>query len=796
MLLAVTFYGWGQDHFSLLLSGPDKQGLPFSTVELLRADSSLLQSAVTDSLGQLTIGPLPAGKYILRSSRVNFQTVYQSISLRNTNGAKQPHFVIVLQPLSAQLSEVVVNASKPMIKQVNGKTIVNVEGSINATGSSVLELLERTPGVTVDKDGNISLKGRPEVLLMIDGKLTYVSGAELATLLSGMSSAQVETIELMDHPPANFDAAGNAGIINIRTKKLKQKGTNANISLSVTQGRYPKTNNSLGLNHRSGAFNFFMNYSLNADESFANLYAFRTYFATVGKPASYLEQPTFIRGSGTNHSLRAGMDYAISAATSIGFTVAGTDLSRKRVGNGPADWLNESREIDSSVFTKSINTTRWRNGAANINLRQQFRNRNELAADLDYLVYDIANTQNFSNELQAPNGYLEQFRGNLPSTIKIAAAKLDYSDKNSTVWQWASGIKASRISTNNIAAFEVWQDPVWIDDLNRSNHFLYTENIYAAYTNGNYAKDKWKAEAGLRFEHTAYDANQFGNASGKDSAFSRDYSSLFPSATISYELDSVNSFSIHVGRRIDRPAFQKLNPFTIILNKYTYQSGNPFIRPQYTWNFEVSHQFKELLTTSIGYNIINDYFTQMFYSNDEGTIIYTDGNLGKMNNLSLSVMLQLAPVSGWNMVLNTIYNHKELDGFVWQPIHASINQLQVSLNNQLRFGKKWTGELSGYFISRNQNDITEVLDPTGQVSLGIGRQIMKGKGTLKLSFRDIFYTQAMAGNTAFQHAHEYFKLTRDTRVATLAFSYRFSKGQKTTQHKSGGAGEEAERVSN
>lgn len=787
----LALLGRAQENIKIKVTGADHQPLPFTSISLLTTDSLLLQSAATDSSGTAILKTPARGEYLLRTTRVAHLTDLRRISISSD------HSILDIRLIAdgRSLGEVTVSAKQPLVKQVNGKIIVNVEGSINATGSTVLELLERTPGVTVDKDGNVALRGRPDVLVMIDGKMTYLSGADLATLLGGMSSAQVESIELMDHPPASFDAAGNAGIINIRTKRQRQKGTNAQLSLSAGQGVYPKTNNSIGFNHRSGAINLFANYSFAYNKGFTNLYALRDYFAHDGMPPVQLEQPTFIRHGGRTHSGRAGMDIYLKPTTTIGFVVGHTNVSRTRMGDGLADWLNSSGGIDSTIRTISNNPADWKNSTFNVNLRHQFAPKRELAADVDYLLYDIHNTQDFTNTLVAPNGYREQVRGDLPSTLKIAIGKVDYSHRVREALQWTAGMKASRTNTDNLAVFQFNDNGNWEDDLNRSNHFQYTENIFAGYVNTQYRNGKWSSETGLRAEHTGYDALQLGNAARKDSLFTRNYNSLFPNATITYQLDSSNGFSIHAGRRIDRPPFQKLNPFTTIINKYTLQAGNPLILPQYTWNLELIHQYKDLLTTTIGYSMIRNYFTQYFYSTDEGLIVYSDGNIGKMNNFSVATMLQWQPVKGWNCILDLTYNYKVLEGFVWTQTRSTIHQLNININNQFRFGKKWTGELTGYYITRHQNDFNEVLLPTGQLGLGVARQVMAGKGNLKLSFRDVFYTQRMAGNTSFQHAHEYFWLKGDSRVVTLAFSYRLSKGEKLQQRKTGTT-EEAERVSN
>jgi iron complex outermembrane receptor protein len=784
----------GKGQLQVSVANPKQSPLPFSTVELLRPqDSSLLKVLVTDSLGTAVFDNLSPGNYLLRISRINFSLQYSQLNFTTDESTPVP-VTIVLQPASGALQEVVVTGRKPFVVQAAGKTIINVDASIGNVGTTVLEVLERSPGVTVDKDGNISLKGRPDVLVMIDNKPSYVSGAELATLLSGMSSNQVEVIELIENPSARYDAAGNAGIINIVTKKNKQSGFNGNLSLAYTQGRYARNNNSLQLNFRNGAFNFFVNYSNNFGRNYVDLYAFRTYYNQGGQGvASYLEQPTYITALGKTHNLRAGADYYLNKKTTLGIVLTGTDLSRNRTGSGTADWKTESGSIDSTILTENNSSTHWQNAGLNFNARHNFSSSSELMADVDFIGYRITSDQSFQNSLDG--GYVENYKGDLPSEIRIFSAKADYTASFSNGLKLESGLKTSHISTDNNAIYFYKNGNEWMDDLNKTNHFLYEETINAVYGSLQKKTGKWNVQAGLRFENTAYQAQQLGNTSRKDSSFSRNYSSLFPSSFITYQLDSSNQLSFTAGRRIDRPPFQKLNPFVIILNKYTNQTGNPYIRPQYTWNMELSHIYKETITTSVGYNYIHDYFSQLFFSDTSGNIIYTEGNLGKMQNLSLSVSAQLNPYNWWSISADATLNHKKLEGFVWKNETASITEMNFNLNNQFRFKQGWSAELSGYYITKSQTDIQEVLEPTGQLSLGLAKQVLKNKGSLKLSFRDIFYTQAMAGYTKFQHAGEYFKLTRDSRVITLAFSLRFGKPLKGPgKRNNGGADDEIQRV--
>jgi len=261
---------------------------------------------------------------------------------------------------------------------------------------------------------------------------------------------------------------------------------------------------------------------------------------------------------------------------------------------------------------------------------------------------------------------------------------------------------------------------------------------------------------------------------------------------------SINSFTLSAGRRIDRPPFQKLNPFIYIINKYTLQQGNPYFLPQYTWNIELTHLYKDILSTGINYNIIRDYFSQIFLSDTAtGTIVYTEGNVGKMQHYGLSVSAQLSPLQWWSFSAEADLTHKRIEGFLWNNYKASITQFTVSMNNQFRFNKGWAAEVTGFYISKSQNDLQEVLQPTGQVSAGLSKQVLRNKGSLKLTVRDLFYTQAMEGLTHFQTVNEYFKLKRDTRVCTLAFTYRFGKAMKSQARRTTGASaDEIDRVGN
>jgi len=777
--------------FSLVILNDQRQVVSGATVKVLR-DGKVVSSLVAGADGRVEAGGLAKGVYRFLVSSAGFQP-------KTTGEYRLPGSAgdtVRLVPMSRSLAEVTVTGRTPPVERKRDKTIINVEASVTNTGSTVLEVLERSPGVTVDRNGGVSLNGKPGVLVMIDDKPTYLSGDDLNNLLSSMNSAQVARIELIPNPTARYDAAGSAGIINIKTKKNKNNGLNGSLTTSFGQGVYPKTNNSLVLNYRHGRVNTFFNYSLNDTKYLTNLYAFRQYYDDNKAVSAVLQQPSYFKGTVLNNTVKAGIDYTVSSSTTIGMGLTGTDIHRNGNNTATANWLRADGQVDSSILTQSRPENRFRNGAINLNGKQVLAKNAELTADVDYLHYQMRLQQDFDNQLQQAGGYEQIYRNNIPTTIDIFSAKADATIGLGADHTLTVGSKTSSSHTDNAATYQNWENQQWIKDETLSNHFVYQENIQAVYGAVEGKVRRWSYQGGLRYEYTAYTAHQTGNTAQPDSQVSRNYGSFFPSGYLAYKLDSLNSLTLTVGRRTDRPVFQTLNPFLFVINKYTYETGNPYLLPQYTWNFELSHQYGNLLTTGISYARVSNYFSQIFLSDTSKTILYyTQGNVGQVYNLGLSASLSLTPVRWWSMELTAVFNHKQLRGFNGNTYTSTISQLSANMNNQLTFGKGYAGEVSGFYTTRARNDIQELLYPTGQLSAGISKSVLKKKGTIKLSYRDILYTNAMEGLTSFPDASEYFKIKRDSRVLTLAFTYRFGRSEKAARH-SDGASEEKERVQN
>ncbi|MDQ7950136.1 MAG: TonB-dependent receptor, partial [Pedobacter sp.] len=604
----------------LTLTIQDEQQHPLenATVEMRKeGEKTLLKAAFTNGKGQVAFS-LPAGNYTASISALGY--AFRSLSIHHP---VKDQVIITLATAAKSLQAVTVTASKPFVQRAQGKTIVNVDAAVTNAGTTVLEVLEKSPGVMVDKNGGISLQGKPSVLVMIDDKPTYLSGTELANMLGSMNSSQVNTIELITSPSAKYDASGNAGIINIKTKKSRQEGFNGNFISSLGQGKYIKNNNSLQLNYRKGLLNTFINYGFSYNKNFTSIYAYRKYFGPQLAVTSALDQPSYLGSRNFNNTLKIGADLYATQQTTLGLTLTGSIVARKGAGNAVATWLNAQNAVDSAITTYSGSDFELKNGAVNIYGRHQLNKKQDIGFDLDYLRYGIDNDQTFENIRTGAVSYNQASRGDIPSSLKIFSAKADYVLQLGKNAKLEAGLKASTIRTDNTADYQYNNGAAWAADLKKSNHFLYRENINSAYGSLEQKLGKVSYQFGLRYENTKYTGNQLGNAAQAGSTFTKDYDDLFPSAYFTWQADPTNAFSFATGRRIDRPAYQKLNPFVFIINKYTYQKGNPFFLPQYTWNFELSHSYRDLLTTAVSYSGIRNYFSQLFLSDGNDILTYT-----------------------------------------------------------------------------------------------------------------------------------------------------------------------------
>ncbi len=776
--------------------------LESATITLLRAkDSSVAKIGAANKEGQFVFENVAEGKYLVSISAVGHSKGFSDefeINAANTNIILK---TIELVPQAKNLGGVTVQAKKPLVEQKIDRTVINVEAAVTNVGTTALDVLEKSPGITVDKDGNISLKGKQGVKVYIDGRPTYLGGTDLTNYLRSLSSNQLDQIEIMTNPPAKYDAAGNSGVINIKTKKTNQFGYNGSISSTWSQGRYPKVNETFTFNYRKNKVNFFTTLGYNNRKNFNDLFIQRKFIEhTTKEIRSHFDQESKIKEGGKSYNAKLGLDYFASKKTTLGvmftgFTNPGTFSNRSDVLIS-----DPNRVLISRTLAETNNDREWKNFSTNLNFRHVIDTTGkEITADLDYLTYRSTNLQDLINAYFDPYGNptakADTLLGNLPQDIDIYSAKIDYLHPLKGGAKFEAGLKISFVNTDNNAIYDSLNYGQRVRDIGRSNHFIYEENVNAAYVNYSRPIDKKVfAQFGLRLENT----NAKGNQVTTGEKFDRHYTQLFPTAFFQYKASEKHSFGLNYGRRINRPDYEDLNPFILFLDRYTFEQGNPNLQPQFSHNVELSHTYKGFLTTTLNYTLTNDLINDVIEQNvDRNESFVKKANIAKQQQYGISVAAGGQLTKWWSgNVYGNVY-HNRFKGIVngdFVKLNATTAQFNVS--NQFRFAKTWAAELSGFYNTPGLHGVFRI-HGFGMMNMGVTKQIWKGKGSLRLSVRDILYSQKINGDIKYSNIDAAFQQTRDSRQVALGFTYRFSKGKVNgngQKRRTGGASEEQSRV--
>jgi len=582
-----------------LLDALGKQ-MDYTSVSLLAVkDSAIIQGTLTTETGTYHFDNIKAGSYLIKATNVGYSTIVSALFSVTDSSKTVSVPVLVMKVSSRNLNTVVITAPKPLIEHLADKTVVNVAGSVLAAGNTAMDILERAPGVTVDKDDNISLKGKQGVTVMINDKLTYLSAAQLATLLRSTDGSTIQSIELITNPSAKYDAAGNSGIINIKLKKNKMVGTNGTISVTGGIGTYVKSSEEISINHKDGNLNVFGNFSRGDIPQGRIININRVVIDTGGKP-TYFKQSSFMPSINHYNNYSFGADYDSSPKNTFGFAVNGyfntydqgntnnTNISSKP--NGPAD---STQKTLSQVNNSYKNYTIDLNDTYKIDTLGQ-----ELSFDVDYSKFTNNSNANYNSYFSNPKDTSVYLRQITPSTIDVRVGKIDYTKNLSKSLKLEAGAKYSDVKTNNdLEASTQDVKGVYNNDAALSNQFIYDEKISAGYLNLTKTYKNTSVEIGVRGE----DTKSKGDLITTNVINDRNYFNLFPSAFLHHTINDKNEVNLSYSRRIDRPDYSDLNPFVYYLDQYTYAEGNPFLKPQYTNNFELDYTYNKSYNLSLSY---------------------------------------------------------------------------------------------------------------------------------------------------------------------------------------------------
>ncbi|MFC5411537.1 outer membrane beta-barrel protein [Larkinella bovis] len=749
----------------------------FVTILLLKAkDSTLVKGVVTNDKGQFELENVAEGGYRVATSLVGFKKVYSEPFTIDAANAEVQVKTLTMQEEAKSLNEVKVVAKKPFIEQEIDRTVVNVENSIVASGSTALEVLEKAPGVTIDRQNdNIQLKGKGGVIVMIDGKQTYLSGQEVANLLKNTPSDNIEKIEIITNPSSKYDAAGNVGIINIRMKKNKNFGTNGTAIAGVGYGRFEKANTSLNLNHRVNKINAFGNYSYFHNRRFQenSLDRIIPYEGRI----TYFDQSSYRPNRFDGHSFRTGVDYFVNKKSTIGVLATGfVNDWRQDNGINNSVMRNELGQITLKPTTDVSVKNNWFNLTGNLNYKYDFNGKGrELTTDLDYSRFNGDSYNNLSTTYRNASDSIVQptakVRNDMPSTIDIWAFKADYVHPTQK-GKWEAGVKTSVVKSENNLTYEDFVDGRWVFNPNQSNEFRYSENINAAYLNyGGQLNKKTSIQAGLRLENT----HSRGNSVTLNKIVDRNYTNLFPTLFISRKIDTNNVLNLSFSRRIDRPNYQNLNPFRFYLDPYTYQQGNPYLKPQFTNSFQLTHVYKGKFSTTLGYSRTIDVIVQEVPGQipEENITYVTTDNLATQDNVSLTMSFPVTVTKWWNMQNNiNAYYNKYDSPYLGAQYNVDFVAYNVYTSQNFVLPKNFTAEIAGWYNSKSLYGFYRSV-PQGAFSLGVQKTLMNRKATLKLNVNDPFWLNRFEGRAVYQDINFRVRARWESRIARLTFTYRF-----------------------
>jgi outer membrane receptor protein involved in Fe transport len=781
------------------LQDPEGAAVVFANVALYdAADSTLVKVETTDDAGVFLISALPAGTYHLSATYVGASDFSQN-GIVLVDGQQLDLRVLQFSSTAIELDVATVTATRALVEVKSDRTVFNVQGTINSTGSDAISLLRKAPGVTVDNNDNISVLGRAGVLLYVDGKRLPLTGQDLTAYLQNLPAEQIDRIEIITNPGAKYEAEGNAGIIDIRLKKDKNLGSNGSLSTTYSKGRYARANGSASGNYRNKWMNVFATVGANDGEMFNNMDFFSV------QNGLQLTETNRMRNNSRGVNARIGTDFFLNDQHTLGFLVSANDFSGQQNSINRIAIVNQATAgIVDSILVSDNNADNTRQQLTyNVNYRYANAKGRTLNFDLDY--GDYIN----DSERRQPNRYFNATEDellteiintfNMPTDIKIYTAKLDY-EEEVLGGKLGLGTKLSRITSDNtFLVFDV-QNGTPIRDNRLSNVFDYKENVYAGYISFNRPiNEKWSFSAGLRAEQTDAEGNlQPFDDDLREPPVILNYLSWFPNAGLTWQVAPEHSLALNYGRRINRPDYNVLNPFNNQLSQLSYEKGNPFLQPEIVNNMELSYTLKYRYNFKIGYSRTIDQITRLIApdEDDPRASFITWENLANQTIYSMNISAPFQVMEGWNSYINFSASHLNNQADYGNGAVVDVQAFTYSFYQQqtidLPYGFK--GEVSGYFSGPGVWGGVFEYESNWSLDLGLQRKFLNDQLNVRLSASDLFYETGWDGISEFNGLISSGGGNWDSRRVSLSMSYNFGNQNVKSRRRNTGLEDEAKRV--
>jgi len=788
----------------VFVKGDRETALENVTVSLLKGkDSLLVKLGITDDKGFVEFDHVLFASYLIKATVANYDNTYSATI--NDTSLKSNEITLSMHPISSVLKEVRVQAKKPFIQKLSDRIVVNVDNSIISAGSSAMDVLERSPGVNIDQNDVISLRGKQSVIIMIDGKTTPMTGTDLANYLRGLPSDAIDRIDIITNPSAKYDAAGNSGIIDIHMKKDQRLGANGSITAGYGQGVYPKSNAGINFNYRNKKVNVFGNYNYAYRKGLNHLILDRNFYTNgvfygEDKKDNYTTFPLNFNVA------RLGADFFLNKKTIIGFVVNSNFVNYHNFNTNNSTVIDNQQNPSYTFQTHENSTSGNNNTVGNINFKHTFDSSGkELTADVDYGVYHSNALTNNSTDYYNLDGSKRQpsyiLLGNQKGKLTLKTAKADYVNPFKNGAKLEAGFKTSDVSSDNDAKFFDASSGTPQNDTTKTNHFLYEEYNNAAYINFSKEYKKFNVQLGIRGEQTILKTHQ----EKGDIRFDSSYFQLFPSAFFNYKINKDQTLGVSVSRRIDRPNYSLLNPFLFLIDVSTYNTGNTALLPQFTWSYEINYTVKNFnfaLSYSHTKDVLNiaiakfkDVFPNSNFA-DSNITVEIPVNLAASDYFGLSVSAPIHIASWWNMINNADFYYNHFRGNLGgSALNKGAPAADIKTNNNFTFKKGWAAELNASFNSGGRDGYM-VAQPQWAISPGVQKSILKTKGTLKFSYTDIFWTNLPKAVITYPGKYiERWHAYRESRIATVTFTYRFGKSTvQGARRRTTGSEEERQRA--
>lgn len=712
--------------------------VPQANVLLLHAkDSALVKGMVTTASGSWSFNNTPAGTYIISSTYIGFKKVYSSAFKISNKSDDIDAGTLVLLAEEKQLDKVTVTARKPLFEQKMDRMVVNVANSITSAGNTALEVLQRSPGIMVDPQNNtLSMNGKDGVVVMINGKINRMPVTAVVQMLAGMSANNIEKIELITTPPANFDAEGNAGYINIVLKTNTQYGTNGSYSVTGGYSRGEITEGTFNFNNRKGKLNVYGDVSLSRIHS-PELFSFYKKVLYLGNTIETASdaQRNFVRSF---NSIKFGADYEIDKKTVIGALISAYD-NKVSIHSKNLSSVSVNKRLDTSLTITNDEINDWYNYSGNLNLQHTISADEKITVNLNYDYYKDDNPITYINSYYNGNGnflYEQQVKSDKITPIKVWVSAADYTKKISEKINMEAGLKSTLSKFNNNVEINRLFQNVWTKDGSLSAIYDLKEDIQAAYSSFSFAmSDKTSMKMGLRYEYTRSNLG----SEAKRNIIDRKYGKLFPSFFYSHNFAENNSYNFSYSRRITRPTFNEMAPFVILFDPYTFFSGNPGLQPSITDALSTSYTYKRKVL-SLSYSYTANPITNFAPTVDPATNIVTLSaeNQKNQKTASLSLSLPFELTKWWSMQNNVSGTWQQLNAiYKGEGVALTSNYVNISSSQSFKLPKDFSVELSGFYFSGGFFGLYKT-KPYGSVDAGIQKKLAKQKSTIRFNASNIF----------------------------------------------------------